>query len=298
MERQSPVSMFYLLFSVFCSALMIAVMRPLHRPSGNAGWSLPSAMSLAAAGAAVYAGVNGQFELLDPVVILFGAAIGATLAAVGYFLARSVADESILISPATVRVAMLAPLLLSLFFFDNRTFAEGSSLTPLRQIGLGVGALGLLLAAGGLRQAREENPGRSPRLTTMFVLLLIAFFYVGLQMFDAVEMAAGVEGFFLFVTFATAAVILAVLSAARREKPAPRAVLAGAFGGAAMFGAFLFLFLALADLPGWRVFGLCAFGQVPPAALLGIIFRLDRPRWWGVLGLAALTGGATLLLLA
>lgn len=298
MERQSPVNMLYLLFSVLCSSLMITVMRLFHRPAGAAGWSLPAAMAAAAAGAASYAVIFGQFGYFDPVVLLFGVAIGATLGATGYFLTRAAEEDSLLVSPATARVAWLAPLLLSLFFFDNRAFAEGSSLTLPGQIGLGVGALGLLLAAAGLRLARKEISGSNPRLTTLFVLLLIAFLYVGIQMFDAVEMAAGVEGFFLLVMFAAAAVILACLSAARREKPAAPGILAGVFGGAAMLGAFLFLFLALTDLPGWRVFGLGAFGHVLLAGLLGIAFRQDRPRLLGALGLLALAGGATLLVLA
>jgi hypothetical protein len=287
--------MHYLFLSIACSVAAVAGARLLVGRGSGAFMLAAVAMLTGATASLVAAALLGQFAFIGFIDISFGLATGIALAMAVYYLLRAIEDESLLFPPSLVCVAMLVSIALAVLFFDGQ-----DGLTVPTMIGLGVGSLALVLVLVGGSQPAEADAAtgaKSPVVGSVFVLVIVAFVFLGVQAFAAVAMNPEEAGSFLLVAMGTCGLAMFGL-AMRAKQPFESGLAAAAAGvGALFFGAaFLFIY-ALAQMPGWRAFGLAAFIHVALVAILGMALSRDKFRTTGYVGIAGAVAGAALVLL-
>lgn len=284
--------MLFLFLSLACSTLAVIVGLATYRENQSPYLQAAFALLTGAVAAAVFAAVAGQFAFFEFLDLLFGLFVGVTLAAGLYFLIRSLEDGNLDLPPTLLRVAMLLPIVLSVFFFDGL-----DTLSGLGAAGLAVSAVGVGLLVAGAWRRPDESAGRGG-FGTGLVLAVFAIFFVGLQAFDAVVMSETGGGVFLTFLFGIAGLALLGLGLLRGNAITGPATLWGALSGLALAGAYVFLLLALARVPGWQGLGAVAAGHCGLAALAGLKFAPEPLRKPGLAGIAVALVGALLLLLA
>jgi hypothetical protein len=260
--------MLFVAISILFSSACAVIARWRHPTT--VPYTLPLiAFATAAVAAAIGSAITRQYAEFDPISLLFGLGTGASLAAGAYFALRAMEEGSLAVSPSLLRVPMALPILLAVFVVDDVT-----ALSAFGIAGVGLGAASLALLVLGVPVAKSTVAAQNRLLSTIFLLILFGFFYLGLLLFAAVIMAHGNESLFLLFVFGAATATVAPLSLARDRAYEPATVALGGGLGLLLYGAFFALLAALASEPAWQAFSLVTFGHVLMTVLAtGFILR-------------------------
>ncbi len=288
---EAESGMLYLGFSIVCSVVAVLIGRRGLQKNASPFMIGAIAFLTAAVISVVFSAIAGQFPEFEILDALFGAVTGVVFALGGYFLLRGLEEKTFVVPISALRVAMLAPIILAVLFFDGL-----ASLSTTGAIGLGVGCVGLALLAIGGKPTEVENRdsfARNAWFNTAFVVVIFAFGFIGIQAFSAVVMNPGENGLFLIFLFGVGGLVQLGLTLRRKNGfgGAPYGIGMGAF----LFASYLLLLLALAVMPGWKAFGAAACGHVVLAGAAGLILTGDRFQAVGYLGLGAAALGTGLV---
>jgi drug/metabolite transporter (DMT)-like permease len=234
----------------------------------------------------------GQDHISTPTMLL--AVITGVLFVAGLLIwARAIQAAGLALSVVAMRTAVVIPVFAAaLIWHENPSLLEvAGSLVALI-------ALALVLSDVA-RPNPEELPAAQPllsalrssflRLRSSLLWLSLLFLADGLVMVPALvfrkELPAAQTMPFQTVIFVTAFFVTTLLYYLRRPRMTSETLTWGALLGAANFGNYLFLVLALSVLPGLVVYPVIAAGEVGLMALAGVLLwkeKVGTRGWFGI----------------